>query len=159
MKRVMCLAILLSHPGFSQIGAPRIGFVRTAAGPVRALDGVAGSFTIGDQVLEKADRLWFDGRRGLALTSTEKVSFNVAGRVVRRQPLEDDTDLPDPGATFSGDEVKIRATGMLLRMPFEILSVERAGAEYLVVRGERSCRLVRMTAGRETQYELPEVKE
>ena len=83
------------------------------------------------------ERLWFDGRRGVALTAAGADRLRCRGQVRRGgQELDERLRFPDPGATWSGGRSHDPATGVRMRVPFESQSVERVGAEYLLVSGE-----------------------
>ena len=127
---------------------------------MRRLRGVAGSFTLGERVMQGVDRLWFDGRHGVALTASGHIDFDAAGTVQRRGDQRGGTPpFPDSGATWSADEVAITATGVRMRLPFEVQSIERVSAEYLLVSGAKQQRLLRTVPGREALYEIPEAAE
>ena len=156
MNKLLILALAVVLPAFPQIGAPRLGFVRGSDGTVRTLRGVAGSFALGESVLQNIERIWFDGRRGVALTATDCIAFDADGKVRWRSELAESPRIPEPGATWTADEVAIAKTGVRVRLSFEVQSVERVGAEYLLIRGGSQQRLLRTTPGREALYEIPE---
>lgn len=152
----LLLAAVLAWP---QIGPPRLGLVRATDGSVRPLIGVAGSFTLGEPLLTGVEHLWFDGRRGVALSAAERIDLDAAGQVRRRGEIDEAIRFPDPGAAWTADEVAIVKTGVRMRVPFTIESVERVGAEYLLVEGGTLRRLLRITPGHEALYEIPEAAE
>ncbi len=157
MRRLLLAFFMSAALVFPQLGPPRLGYVRAEDGAVKPLSGVSGSFAVGDTIFRDVDRIWFDGRRGVALTAAERIDFDAAGNVRLRTELAGAPAFPDCGATWSGDEVKITKTGVQVRLPFEVRIVERVGAEYLLVQGDAHKRLLRTTPGREALYELPEV--
>jgi len=156
MCRILLTVLFAALPVFPQIGAPRLGFVRGSDGTVRTLHGVAASFTLGEPIIRNVERLWFDGRRGVALTATAWIAFDADGKVRRCSERAEAPAIPDSGAAWSADEVSVMDTGARFRLPFEVQSVERVGAEYILVRGRSQARLLRTTRGRESLYEIPE---
>jgi hypothetical protein len=159
MTKLPFALLLTAVLAWPQIGAPRLGFVRTTDGTVRPLIGVAGSFTLGKPVLQGVEHLWFDGRRGVALTAVERIDLDAAGQEHRRSEIDEAIRFPDPGAAWSADEVVIAKTGVRMRVPFAVESVERVGAEYLLVEGGTERRLLRTSPGHEALYEMPEADE
>jgi len=114
---------------------------------------------LGETIFEDTLHIWFDGRRGVALTGTERFDFDADGKVRLRTQLADAPPFPECGATWSADEVKVVKTGVQVRVPFEVQLVERVGADYLLVEGASQNRLLRTTPGREALYEIPEAAE
>jgi hypothetical protein len=157
MRRTLLSLFLTAGVAFPQIATPRLGFVHLSDGTVRALQGVAGTFSLGDIIFRDAARVWFDGRHGVAVTANGQVAFDAAGNPQRRSERSQALDMPGPGATWSGDEVAVDRTGYRARLPFAVRSVERVGAEYLLISGDGERRLLRTSPGREALYEIPEV--
>jgi hypothetical protein len=157
MRRTLLFLLLAAGIAFPQIATPRLGFVRLSDGTVRALQGVAGTFSLGVIIFRDASQVWFDGRHGVAITSNGPVAFDAAGSPQRRSERSQAVDIPGTGATWSGDEVAVDRTGYRARLPFAVRSVERVGAEYVLISGDGERRLLRTGPGREALYEIPEV--
>ena len=148
---LMCLAACVLAP--AQVGAPLAGLVRTAAGTVRPVHGVAGSFILGEPLMEGVEALHFDGSGGWARSGGEVLILGRDGEVLRRvqeQPAREEI------AVIEGDELVLRASGRRLRLPFAVDRIERAGAEYLALSGSEGRLLARITHGREALFVLPE---
>lgn len=94
MKWLSCL--LFAALCSAQISAPRIGFVRDRNGALRSVEGVAGSFILGDAIATGVLSASFKDRHGLAKTDNELLIF-LDGQVRQRR------EAPGGAASFGFD--------------------------------------------------------
>ena len=145
--RTFLLLACLTGVAAAQIAAPQIGYVRRPDGGLYRLQGVAGAFRVSERVLEGVTAYHYDGTCGVAQTAEGQHELDCA---------------PPEGTALAAveqEELLIHSSGVRLRLPFAIHTVERAGAEYLLLSGEQGQLLARITRDREAVYELPQVAE
>lgn len=146
MKNPLLVLGVFTLCATAAIDAPKLGYVRLPDRTLHILRGTAGSFHIGDTVLEGVDRFAFDGHQGMAMVN------GVSVPIASEKFVENEAELP---AKIDGDELVISATGARVTLPFPVSNVERAGEEYLLLSGESEQALVRFVRGREAIYVLP----
>lgn len=137
----------------AEMSAPLIGYLRDSAGAVRPVHGVAGAFLLGDAVEQGATAARFSGRSGCILRDGQVLHLRD-GHVVDT-PAESCMEEALPVAV-EGDEIVLLGTGVRLRTPVAVDSVERMGSEWYVLRSASRLFALRATRGREAIYELPE---
>jgi hypothetical protein len=158
MKNFFALLVLCVLAA-AQVSAPRLGLVRLAGGSVRALHGVAGSFTLGEPLLHGVDALEFDGRGGWARRGGTVFALGRDGEVLSEEAAGTEVASAHEIAFIDADELVLRRSGARLRLPFAIDRLERAGAEYLVLSGAEGSLLARVRDGSEALFALPEAAE
>ena len=156
MFRTFAVFVLTCSVAFTQLAAPRIGFVRLNDRTVRVLRGVAGAFSTGETVLQDVDQFYFDGARGFARSGAAVAAIDCDGAVTG--PADEVPSLDDV-ARLEEEYLLVVATGVRLQLPFAVETIERAGTDYLLLTGSEGRLLVRIKAGQEAIYELPEPAE
>ena len=84
-----------AQPGLT---APRIGLMRDGGSSVAQLDGVEGSFTVGDELARGVRALAWSGERGVAVDAERLMLLGPLGQVLRSEPAP---NLPE-GAIATG---------------------------------------------------------
>ena len=88
MRRALLFGLLAAGVGFTQLGPPRLGFVRDASGSLRAVIGVAGNFVLGSDLLGDLRSVGFSGRIGIATTDAELLVFDTRGQTVHQREIQ-----------------------------------------------------------------------
>jgi hypothetical protein len=142
------LFLLLASGLAGQVSAPVIGYVRDLKGVVRAVEGVAGAFVLGEPIAEGISTAFFDGKSGCAGTlEFRRGRFEESDRTC--EPREMDV-------VVRNGEIVIGSSGVRLTAPAAIESVEQMGEGWFVLRARERLYAVRTAAGRECIYVLPE---
>ena len=171
-----------------QIEAPSAGFIRDRAGMLRRVDGVAGSFVVGEAIASGVISAGFFGAVGFAKTAAEVLLLDERGSIVGRLPAPGGSaefvfspdpavyfietgDLwdcksrrfekaarPDPAIRHEHDEVILRE-GVRVRLPEPVSGVEWMSDRWIVARGARALYAIRTAGAEPLVVRLPEAAE
>jgi hypothetical protein len=139
MKSAWIIVLFLITGAAAQIAEPRPGFVRDRGGYLRPVLGVAGSFVLGDAVLEGVMSAGFGKTSGFAKTETEIIVFR-AGEIVRRVPAPAGDALFFPGAGGEITTIYFTGAGELWRvrdLEFEKSSLAERPESKIQIRDDR----------------------
>jgi hypothetical protein len=177
--RRLLVAPLFGVLAIAQISAPRLGLVRDRAGSLRPVYGVAGSFTLGDSVLDNVTAVASGARYTFAATTNEVLLLDDLVVVWRASADSEVTefrldkggrpasvrfsdgnclvwrkrvDAPEAGAC--PEDVAVVQTKITL--PENVETIEQLSEGMKVVRTSSRLYVLR-TGDREALYELPEV--
>ncbi len=178
MRRLL-VAPLFAVVAVAQISAPRLGLVRDRAGSLRPVYGVAGSFALGDSVVDNVTAVASGSRYTFAATADEVLLLDGLDVVWRASADSSVTefrldkggrpasvrfsngnclvwgkrmDAPDAGPCPEGVDV----VQTKIRLPENVEAIEPLSGEMKVVRTSSRLYVLR-TGDREALYELPEV--
>lgn len=159
--RILSLVLLMAVSGGAQISLPRIGYVRDASGTLRPLLGVGGAFVLGEAVERRVRASHYDGTSGCIQMADGRTMTWTGDADTRREAGD-----PQAACTISrdlveldGDEVVVVRTGARIRVDGAIESIERAGRDWVVLRCPNRLLLLRIAAGKEKLFALPEAQE
>lgn len=178
MRRLL-VAPLFVGLAVAQISAPRLGLVRDRAGSLRPVYGVAGSFALGDSVLDNVTAVASGARYTFAATADEvllldgldvvwrssansavaEFRLDKAGRPASVRFSDGNcllwgkrVDAPQPGAC-PDDATPVETK---ITLPENVETIEPLSDGLKVVRTSSRLYVLR-TGDREVLYELPEV--
>jgi hypothetical protein len=128
--------------------------VRDLKGALRPVHGVSGAFVLGEALLLDIGAAAFRGSYGCAQTAAGLLV--VRDGKVAENASADECPLAQDEISIEDDEVVIFDTGVRLRVPERIESIEPVAEGWYAIRSQKTLFLLRSKTGNEAIYTLPE---